>query len=209
MPLQNRVTPFNVLEAAPERGTLMGNRGILHDAGKRIGVSKWKHKRWLACRTLFKGRKRGLMVPGEYTALFFLDEAVSLAAGHRPCKECRRTDHERFLARWIEAHQPDKLERPSVDVVDEALHRDRVDGRRQRRHGARLGDLPDGAMLVLPEEPDQAFLLWRDELHRWSHGGYVVRRAVDPDVTVEVLTPRATVEVIRRGYEPAVHPTAL
>ena len=36
MPLQNRVSPFNILEAVPERGTLMGNRGILHDANRTI-----------------------------------------------------------------------------------------------------------------------------------------------------------------------------
>jgi hypothetical protein len=28
----NRVTPFGETVAAPERGTMMGNRGALHDA---------------------------------------------------------------------------------------------------------------------------------------------------------------------------------
>ena len=32
MPRQNRVTPFGELVATPARGTLMGNRGCLHDA---------------------------------------------------------------------------------------------------------------------------------------------------------------------------------
>ena len=82
MPLQNRVSPFNVLEAVPERGMLMGNRGILHDTDKRVGLSNWKHKRWVACMLSFKGRSRVLMAPGRYTELFFLDEAVFLAAGH-------------------------------------------------------------------------------------------------------------------------------
>jgi len=31
MPRQNRVTPFNDIIATPERGTFMGNRGVLHD----------------------------------------------------------------------------------------------------------------------------------------------------------------------------------
>ena len=36
MPRQNRVTPFGNLIATPARGTLMGNRGCLHDASGRI-----------------------------------------------------------------------------------------------------------------------------------------------------------------------------
>ena len=36
------------------------------------------------------------MAPGRYTELFFLDEAVALAAGHRPCGECRRADYAAF-----------------------------------------------------------------------------------------------------------------
>ena len=32
MSRQNRVTPFGEVVAVPERGTLMGNRGVLHDA---------------------------------------------------------------------------------------------------------------------------------------------------------------------------------
>ena len=31
-----------------------------------------------------------------YTELFFLDEVIAFAAGHRPCFECRRKDAERF-----------------------------------------------------------------------------------------------------------------
>ena len=36
MPRQNRVTPFGEIVAVPERGTIFGNRGVLHDAGGRI-----------------------------------------------------------------------------------------------------------------------------------------------------------------------------
>jgi hypothetical protein len=31
MSLQNRVTPFGEIIAAPERGLFTGNRGIIHD----------------------------------------------------------------------------------------------------------------------------------------------------------------------------------
>lgn len=89
MPLQNRVTPTGAVIAAAGRGTFMGNRGILHDDTGRI-VRASRNRAWLICRLDFKGRRRELMRPGTYTELFFLDEAVALAAGHRPCGECRR-----------------------------------------------------------------------------------------------------------------------
>src|SRR5262249_60643910 len=89
MPLQNRVTPLGELIATCERGTFMGNRGVLHDAGGRIKRA-WQLKRWIVCVLQFRGRKRTVMSPGRYTELFFLDEATALAAGHRPCAECRR-----------------------------------------------------------------------------------------------------------------------
>jgi hypothetical protein len=49
-------------------------------------------RRWIACLTAFPGRRRTPMTPRRYTELFFLDEATALAAGHRPCWECRRAD---------------------------------------------------------------------------------------------------------------------
>src|SRR5688500_15168681 len=98
MPLQNRVTPFGEIEAAPARGLFMGNRGILHDANQQLGRARWRHKSWVTCLLSFKDRRREVMAPRRYTELFFCDEAVALAAGHRPCAECRREDYERFRA---------------------------------------------------------------------------------------------------------------
>src|SRR5215472_6923798 len=88
MPLQNRVTPYGEIVAVPEHGLLMGNRGILHDDAQRI-VRSWQVRRWIACRTAFRGRRRQVMQAHSYTELFFLDEATAFSAGHRPCAECR------------------------------------------------------------------------------------------------------------------------
>ncbi|MFW5655779.1 MAG: hypothetical protein ACOCYW_09095, partial [Roseicyclus sp.] len=74
----------------------MVNRGILHDDERRLGTARWRHKAWICCLLSFKGRRRIPMSRGRYTELFFLDEAVALAAGHRPCAECRRADYNRF-----------------------------------------------------------------------------------------------------------------
>jgi hypothetical protein len=91
MPLRNRVTPFGDIIATEARGLLFGNRGVLHDA-EGILVRAWQVRRWIDCRLEFKGRRRPLLRPGRFTELFFLDEATALAAGHRPCAECRRED---------------------------------------------------------------------------------------------------------------------
>ena len=92
MPLQNRVTPTGEIVADPGRGLLMGNRGCLHGPDRRLGVARWRSKLWICCVLDWKGVRRDPMPPGRWTALFFLDEATALAAGHRPCAYCRRAD---------------------------------------------------------------------------------------------------------------------
>jgi hypothetical protein len=93
MPLQNRVTPFGDIVAIPQRGMFTGNRGIIHDPATRILLKKrWATKAWLTCLCDFKGRRRAVMGGRSWTELFFLDEAVALAAGHRPCFFCRHGD---------------------------------------------------------------------------------------------------------------------
>ena len=92
MPLQNRVTPFGAIEANPARGDLMGNRGILHGKTKELGHRRWTHNNWIVCQTEFNSRHREIMKPQRYTELFFLDEAVAITAGHRPCCEYQRHD---------------------------------------------------------------------------------------------------------------------
>ena len=97
MPRRNRVTPLGDLVADSARGLVYGNRGCLQDPTGRI-VRGYQVKRWIACRLRFKDRRRSpLMQPGRFTELFFLDEATALAAGHRPCAECRREDYVLFL----------------------------------------------------------------------------------------------------------------
>jgi hypothetical protein len=123
VPLQNRVTPLGDLIADPARGLVYGNRGCLHDEQRRIR-RPYAVKRWIACRLEFRGRRRTpLMQVGRYTELFFLDDATALAAGHRPCAECRRGDYDRFRVRWSQLH-PDS---DGADDIDARLHRERLD----------------------------------------------------------------------------------
>ena len=103
MPLRNRVTPEGEIIATAYRGLLMGNRGgAFHLPDQTLGPRRWATTQWIACVLQFKGRHRQVMQPNRYTELFFLDEATALAAGHRPCFECRRADADRFAELWAQ-----------------------------------------------------------------------------------------------------------
>src|SRR4051812_33986092 len=145
MPRQNRVSPFGEIIATSERGTFMGNRGVLHDGEGRIERA-WQSKRWIVCVPAFRGRKRRVMTPGRYTELFFLDEATALAAGHRPCAECRHARFLDFCNAWGQAQRDRRRSaRPTAQEIDDRLHAERVAAdRSQRTFEAALDGLPDG-----------------------------------------------------------------
>jgi hypothetical protein len=207
---QNRVTPFGEIIATPERGTFFGNRGVLHDAAGRVRRA-WQVKRWLVCLPEFRGRRRPLAAPGWYTALFFLDEATALAAGHRPCFECRRARFHAFRDAWGRGNPGGEQERElTAGDLDARLHAERLGPAGEKRtFAANLGELPDGVFVTGEELGGRAWLLWKGCLRAWSLGGYGERRALRRGrVRVSVLTPPSTVGALRAGYVPEVHPSA-
>jgi hypothetical protein len=210
MPHQNRATPFGQIIATPERGTLMGNRGILHDHDGRIR-RQWALRRWILCVLEFRGRHRIIMSPNRYTELFFLDEATGLAAGHRPCAECQRRRYREFRDAWSAGtldRDPSSHLRWS-DEIDAHLHAERLDPARSKRtFHASLGDLPDGVFVTRAGESDRACLILGDALLLWSPGGYRDRLPRENRERVCVLTPRSTVAAIRAGFTPRFHPSA-
>jgi len=200
MPLQNRIRPDGTIVADPARGTFMGNRGgRLHLDDRTLGPRRWASRRWICCRLDFKGRRRTVMGPG-YTELFFLDEVTALAAGHRPCFECRREDANAFAALFGVAMG---LGRPArADEMDDRLHRERVAPKTTPL--STVASLPDGAMFRL----GHSFVAKRgDRLAAWSCAGYspVHPSAGEMAAPVEVLTPPSIVAVLARGYRPAFH----
>ncbi len=203
MTLQNRVLPDGRIVADPARGLLMGNRGILHDAEKRLGPARWRHRNWVCCELSFKGRKRELMRAGPYyTELFFLDEAVALAAGHRPCGECRRADHLAFRAAWGRAFGAEF----AAPEMDRALHAARVVPRQARNatHDAACETLPDG---VFVRVGGRMLLLRNDLALPFTPGGYgPPERRLGGQVTV--LTPAPIVAALAAGYRPRLHASA-
>jgi hypothetical protein len=200
MPLQNRVTPLGELVAQPARGLVFGNRGCLHDGRGRIR-RPYAVRRWIACRLEFRGRRRGpLMQPGRYTELFFLDEATALAAGHRPCAECRHEDYVRLRDLWAGLHPGDRL----ADEIDARLHRERWDGGGRRLHPAELDGVPDGA-----------YVMWADG-PRLVHGDRLWACYADPrrrprGAAADLLTPPTLAAVLSAGWSsglPLLHPSA-
>ena len=211
MPLQNRVSPYGDLIAVKARGALMGNRGRLHDAARQIGRRQVSsYRAWVTCLLAFKGRRRPVMTPGRYTELFFLDEATALAAGHRPCGECRRTDYRRFRAAWLAGNAERGLTgSTSIGAIDRELHRDRLTAEsRQRTFFANIQTLPDG-VFVAREGPATPLLIWRGALWPWSPEGYGDPQAKlgGADVAT-VLTPMSTVGALAAGYTPDVDASA-
>ena len=197
MALQNRVSPFGVLEADPARGTMMGNRGCLVNAAGDL-VRRWQVQRWITCVLEFKDRRRAaLMAPGRYTELFFLDEATACAAGHRPCHECRRADAEAFGEAWRASHPRDAR----FAQIDARLHEQRTRGAHRT---AACSELPDGTMVSLG---GRAWVLVDGGLRAWTHAGYAESRAW-PREPVTVLTPPATLAAMRAGWRPGLHPSA-
>ena len=206
MPLQNRVTPLGELVAVPDRGLVYGNRGCLHDDAGHIRRG-WATRRWIGCRLQFRGWQRGpLLQPGKFTELFFLDDVTALAAGHRPCALCRRSDYDRLTALWATLHVGER----GADAIDLRLHGERLTAdRRQRRHETASGDLPDGAFVLRDGAP---WLVQGDALLRWTPAGYT-ERAARPAAgeRAVVVTPPSLVAVLRDGWAgavPLVHPSA-
>jgi hypothetical protein len=208
MPLQNRVTPFGAIVRSSARGTLMGNRGgCFHDERQELTRSRWKGRRWIACLLEFRGRWRPVMQPRLYTELFFLDEATALAAGHRPCAQCRWDDYNRFKSAWLRGNPGLGVkDGDSIDAIDMYLHRERIDrsGRKVVFH-AELDALPDGVIVALDESSNEAFLVWNQRLLPWSFEGYGQPRDLSHRIDVAVLTPQSAVAAIAAGYVPGIH----
>lgn len=198
-PARNRVSPLGDVVAAPGRGAWMGNRGRLHDGfGSRDVRRHHVGRAWIVCELSFRDRRVAQWAPGHYTPLFFLDEAVALAAGHRPCAECRRPAYTAFRDLVAAAHGAPRLSAPELDRI---LHEERWDIRQRTRrlHECAWVDLPVGAFVLVDEGPALvtagALTVWRPD------NTYATASRPRPSTgTVDVVTPASTLEVLRRGY---------
>ena len=204
-PLQNRVAPDGALIATPARGTMLGNRGgAFHNADRTLGRRRWASKQWICCRLEFKGRSRVVMSPGLYTELFFLDEITALAAGHRPCFECRRDDAMLFARLW--AQSEGRPGRATAGGMDEVLHAERLtETGAKRTDRGRLTRIPAGSFFLWEGQPCVLASL-RDGLPHcalWRPEGYApLADPPDEEAQVDVLTPPSIRRVMNQGYWP-------
>jgi len=208
MPRQNRVTPFSTLIATPARGTLMGNRGCLHDERGQIRRA-FQGQRWIICLLEFKNRHNLVMTPGHYTELFFLDEATALAAGHRPCAECQRDRFNLFREFWARANPTLAHDvRPSATVIDAALHAKRLaTSAPPRQFCNSIENLPDGVFIT--DDEQTAYLVLNQQLLRWTPAGYEDTAHQPINYPARLLTPASIVRTLGAGYPVMIHPSAL
>lgn len=193
-PARNRVSPLGEVIAVSGRGGWMGNRGRLHRGrGTRDIVRNHQHKTWITCVLSFRGRRVAQWEPNRYTPLFFLDEAVALAAGHRPCAECRNRDYRRYRALWAETHGGAPV---YAKAMDAQLHRERINA---TGHRAAWGSLPDGVFVATESGPA---VVVGHHLAVWDRDTNSYRDTLPRPRTGQatVLTPASTVEIIRAGY---------
>jgi hypothetical protein len=203
MPLQNRVSPTGELLSVPARGLFIGNRGgRFHADDQTLTDRRWASRQWICCVLQFKGRHRAVW--GRfYTELFFLDEPTALAAGHRPCFECRRKDALAFAEQLRRAYKLSA--RPSAPEMDALLHAERLQGRSKRLHRRDVGELPDGAFVAFD---GAAFAVKGNLLLPWTPDGYARGARRPRGIIADVLTPPAILAALSAGYRPHWHPSA-
>lgn len=196
MGMRNRVTPLGDVVAIDLRGAWLGNRGQLH-RGTEI-VRFHRSRLWIVCALQHKDWRLPQWEEGHFTVLFFHDEAVALAAGHRPCALCRRPAYNDFRSAWAAGNGGDL---PLAREIDRQLHAERLVRRTRikRLHTAGWSSLPDGAFVALPDGPA---LVIGDTVVPWSITGYDTPRARPADGEATVLTPPSTLAALRASYRP-------
>lgn len=205
MPLQNRVDPWGRLNAVPERGHWLGNRGCIVDDRRNV-VRQWRLEAWITCTLEYKGKRRKVFSPKTWSELFFLDEATAFAAGHRPCAFCRRTRYNEFKSAWIAANSGRVRANPPIAEIDRALHAERVVAGGGKRTSRELfGDLPVGTFI---ERRGEALAVVASGVARWSFQGYAPAEPLSPSAQVVVLTPPSVVRMFRAGFRPQIDATA-
>ncbi len=187
------------------RGVFTGNRGCIVNEREQVVRHHRSHTLWITCLTEFRDWRFPLARPNRWTPIFFLDDAVALAAGHRPCATCRREAYRSYRDAVNPALRAFELDRR---LAAERLRRGRgIDrGRDRKTWRAALESLPDGTVIIGADR--LARLVLADRLLAFSFGGWT--RSETPTMTdlVEVLTPPTSVKALANGFRPVLHPTA-
>jgi hypothetical protein len=204
MPRRNRVNPWGDLQAVADRGHLTGNRGCLVDDRERV-VRHHAGTLWITCTLRHRDHRSPLAAPRHWTPLFFLDDAVGLAAGHRPCASCRREAYRRYrdaVSAWLGASTPLRSTELDARLNAERLRRGQGLDRAADRHvwQAPFRALPDGTVVV---GDDRTPLLIRgDEVRPFTFAGWGEPSARPSSGMATVLTPPTSYAALVFGFEP-------
>jgi len=210
MPRRNRVDPWGDFHAVSARGLFTGNRGCVVDDAEHV-VRHHGTTAWITCVTVFRDWRWPLARPRRWTPLFFLDDAVALAAGHRPCALCRRLDYRAYRDAVTRAAQHPQALRASelnARLNAERLRRGRGLMRASDRilWSAPYAGLPDGSVVVDADGVCQ--LVRGDRLLRFAFDGWSAARPRPSGGTARVLTPPTSVAALAHGYTPTLHESA-
>jgi hypothetical protein len=200
--MQNRVTPMGDIVAIGLRGAWTGNRGNLHQG--TVVVRFHRGNLWITCALRYKDWRLSQWAPGRFTVLFFHDEAVALAAGHRPCALCRRDAYNAYRQAWA-AGKGGPV--PLAKEIDRHLHSERIMRGSHCRllHGSSWPGLPKGVFVMLNDGPA---IVLDDALVPWTSQGYTTALPRPRAGAVEVITPPSTVAALSAGYRPQIDPAA-
>ena len=196
-PMRNRVTPSGDIVATELRGAWLGNRGILH-RGTEI-VRFHASDLWIYCLLSYRDWRLPQWADGHLTVLFFHDEAVALAAGHRPCALCQRSHYNAYRDAWVDGLGA--AARPTAKEIDRRLHGERIvrGTHRRRLHRVPWAGLPTGVFVVFDDGP---VLVLDDRVVPWTTAGYGPPRSRPTGGEVDVITPPSTLAAIRSGFVP-------
>lgn len=210
MPLQNRVDPSGKLHADPARGLFTGNRGVIHDPSTRMLTGRrWTTKSWIICACRYRHRRRDVWGRNAraggigWTELFFLDEVTALAAGHRPCFECRRDSARAYADAFGNAFGIAHAKAPDMDA---RLHGERmISAPNATRPEMTMDDAPDGTVFA---DADTFFVRMKGRTLGWGFDGYSPAGTMDTAKSLSLITPPTSVAVLAAGYRPLWHPSA-
>jgi hypothetical protein len=210
VPRRNRVDPLGDLHAVPQRMMFTGNRGCLVDDSRTL-VRHRNGSLWIICLTEFRGWRHPLDQPHRWTPLFFLDDAVALAAGHRPCALCRPGAYRSYrdaLTVALGRDQPIRAIEINSLLNAERLRRGRglCRGSDRRLWTTASFDLPDGTMVV--GETGGARLVLGERTWAFSFDGWGQPQLRSTGDMVEVITPPTSVAALRHGFRPVLHASA-
>ena len=206
MPRRNRVDPWGNLRAVAERGSFTGNRGCVVDDDEAV-VRHHAGALWIICTLQYKDHSSPLAAPRRWTPLFFLDDAVALAAGHRPCAQCRREayrDYRDAVSASLQLSEPARSTDLDRRLGSERLRRGRGLDRSADRITWRASypSLPVGAVVL--GEQGLAHLVLEDQLRPFSFAGWGPPTSRPKADTATVLTPPTSCAALQFGFTPVL-----